>query len=51
MINVNKYKSYLINKLSDTLEIAGFNIIDLRSALIQKILPISLDGSAGFEPI
>jgi DNA polymerase, archaea type len=41
MININKYKSYLINKLSDTLEVAGFNVPGLRSALIQKILPIT----------
>jgi DNA polymerase I len=40
-INVKKYKNYLLNKLSDTLEIAGFDFISLRSASVQRILPIT----------
>jgi DNA polymerase elongation subunit (family B) len=44
-INIKKYKNYLLKKLSDTLEIAGFDIIGLRSALMQKILPVASKGS------
>jgi hypothetical protein len=40
-INIKKYKNYLLNKLSDTLEIAGFDFISLRSASVQKISPIT----------
>jgi DNA polymerase I len=51
MININKYKSYLINKLSDTLEITGFNVTGLRSASIQDIAPISIEELIGCERI
>ena len=45
IININKYKSYLINKLSDTLEITGLDITGLRSVSIQRITTISPEGS------
>ena len=44
-INIKKYKNYLLNKLSDTLQIAGFDINGLRSALMQKIFPITSERS------
>ena len=39
-INIQKYKSIRLDKLADTLEIAGFNISDLRLELLQKTLSI-----------
>jgi DNA polymerase I len=36
-LSLEKYKLLLFMKLSDTLEIAGFNILDLKSQLLQKV--------------
>lgn len=36
-LNLEKYKLLLLKKLSDTLEIAEFNILDLKSQLLQKV--------------
>jgi hypothetical protein len=36
-LNLEKYKLLLLKKLSDTLEIAGFNVLDLKSQLLQKV--------------
>jgi hypothetical protein len=36
-LNLEKYKLLLLKKLSDTLEIAGFNILHLKSQLLQKV--------------
>ena len=36
-LNLEKYKLFLLKKLSDTLEISGFNILDLKSQLLQKV--------------
>ncbi len=35
-LNLEKYKLLLFRKLSDTLEMAGFNILDLKSHVLQK---------------
>lgn len=40
-INIQKYKRIRLDKLADILEIAGFNISDLRLELLQKTLPIN----------
>jgi DNA polymerase, archaea type len=40
-VNTRQYMNYLLNKLSDTLEIAGFDIIGLRLTSIQKTFPIT----------
>jgi DNA polymerase, archaea type len=40
-INIKKYKNYLLNKLSDTLEIVGCDVSGLRSGSVQKIFPIT----------
>ena len=40
-INIEKYKNYLLNKLSDTLEIVGCDLSGLRSGSVQKVFPIT----------
>lgn len=40
-INIQKYKRIRLDKLADILEIAGFNVSDLRLELLQKTLPIN----------
>jgi DNA polymerase, archaea type len=40
-INIKKYKNYLLNKLSDTLEIVGCDVSGLRSGSVQKVFPIT----------
>jgi hypothetical protein len=35
-LNLDEYKKLLINKLTDSLEITGFNIDDLRLQLLQE---------------
>jgi DNA polymerase, archaea type len=40
-LNLEKYKHLLLSKLNDTLEIAGFNIVDLRMLLLNNIKAIN----------
>ncbi len=39
-INIKKYKSLLLDKLEDTLEIAGFNTIKIRTEILENIIPL-----------